>query len=73
MTGGGKVHPIPIAMSLATAFFSAITILTTPVEFFNYGTMFFYFSYGILKLDNFFDNSYKKMIKYFIFKFKLHF
>ena len=43
MMGGGNVSPIPIAMSLATTFFSAITILGTPVEFYNYGAMFSYF------------------------------
>ena len=40
MMGGGNVSPLPIAMSLATTFFSAITILGTPVEFYQYGTMF---------------------------------
>ena len=43
MMGGGNVNPIPIAMSLATTFFSAITVLGTPVEFYQYGTMFGYF------------------------------
>ena len=43
MMGGGNVSPLPIAMSLATTFFSAITILGTPVEFYQYGTMFGYF------------------------------
>ena len=39
MMGGGNVAPIPVAMSLATTFFSALTILSTPVEYYNYGTM----------------------------------
>lgn len=43
MMGGGNVNPGPIAMSLATTFFSAITVLGTPVEYYNYGTMFTYF------------------------------
>ena len=43
MMGGGNVSPVPIAMSLATTFFSAITVLGTPVEFYQYGTMFGYF------------------------------
>ena len=43
MTGGGNVGPLPIAMSLATTLFSAVTILGTPVEFYQYGTMFGYF------------------------------
>ena len=41
--GGGNVSPIPIAMSLGTTFFSAITVLGTPVEFYQYGTMYGYF------------------------------
>ena len=32
-----------VALSLATTFFSAITILGTPVEYYSYGTMFTYF------------------------------
>ena len=43
MMGGGNVAPIPVAMSLATTFFSAITILSTPVEYYNYGTMYTWF------------------------------
>merc|ERR1711892_1212464 len=43
MMGGGQLSPIPIAMSLATTFSSAITVLGTPVEFYQYGTMFGYF------------------------------
>ena len=43
MTGGGNVSPFPIAMSLATTLFSAVTVLGTPVEFYQYGTMFGYF------------------------------
>ena len=42
MMGGGDVAPIPVAMSLATTFFSAITILSTPVEYYKYGTMYTY-------------------------------
>ena len=57
MMGGGNVSPLPIAMSLATTFFSAITILGTPVEFYQYGTMFGYFMITylvctILRYDN---------------------
>ena len=42
--GGGEVSPYPIALSLATTFFSSITILGTPIEFYRFGTMFFYFA-----------------------------
>ena len=48
--GDGKTSPYPIAMSLATTFFSAITILSTPVEFARYGTMFAYMVFGWLIL-----------------------
>ena len=41
--GGGKVGPIPIAASLATTFFSAITVLGTPAEMYIFGTMYIYF------------------------------
>ena len=41
--GGRAVGPIPIACSLATTFFSAVTVLGTPVEYYQYGTMFTYF------------------------------
>ena len=43
MMGGGDVSPAPIAMSLAVTFFSAITVLGSPVEYYNYGTMYTYF------------------------------
>ena len=43
LMGVGNVSPLPFAMSLATTFFSAITILGTSVEFYQYGTMFGYF------------------------------
>ena len=43
MLGGGNVNFIPIAMSLATTFFSAIAVLGIPAEFYIYGTMYTYF------------------------------
>lgn len=43
MMGGRSVGPLPIACSLATTFFSAVTVLGTPVEYYQYGTMFTYF------------------------------
>ena len=41
--GDGTVSPWPIAASLATTFFSAITVLGQPVEFYTHGTMYIYF------------------------------
>ena len=41
--GGKKLKSHKVALSLATTFFSAITILGTPVEYYSYGTMFTYF------------------------------
>jgi len=43
MLGGGSLSPLPIAMSQAVTFCSALTVLGTPVEFYLYGTMFSYF------------------------------
>ena len=43
MLGGGNVNFIPISMSLATTFFSAIAVLGIPAEFYIYGTMYTYF------------------------------
>ena len=43
MMGSKKTSPVPISMSLGATFFSAITVLGTPVEYYQYGTMFFYF------------------------------
>ena len=41
-------NPIPPALSLTASFMSAITVLGTPVEFYRYGTMFFYCALGYL-------------------------
>ena len=43
MMGGGNVGPLPIGCSLAVTFFSAVTVLGTPGEYYLYGTMFTYF------------------------------
>ena len=43
MLGGGNVNFVPISMSLATTFFSAIAVLGIPAEFYIYGTMYTYF------------------------------
>ena len=59
LMGGGDVAPIPVAMSLATTFFSAITILSTPVEYYNYGTMYTYY----LVMTPFFSRVSKLFLK----------
>ena len=48
MMGGRNVPPIPVAMSLATTFYSSLTILSLPVEYYNYGTMYSYFILSLL-------------------------
>jgi len=62
--GGGEVSPYSIALSLATTFFSSITILGTPIEFYRFGTMFFYFAITYLicciLAAEFFGPMYKK-------------
>lgn len=39
---GRKMHPIPVSMSLAATFLSALTILGNPAEIYTNGTMFFW-------------------------------
>ncbi|ESO00061.1 hypothetical protein HELRODRAFT_146890, partial [Helobdella robusta] len=42
LTGGGKMHWIPVALSMQASFLSAIYILASPVEIYNFGTMYYY-------------------------------
>lgn len=42
LTGGRTLTAVPVALSCTASFMSAITILGTPVEIFNYGTMYYY-------------------------------
>jgi Na+/proline symporter len=42
LMGGGDMHYIPVALSIQASFLSAISILTTPTEIYNFGTMYSY-------------------------------
>lgn len=42
LLAGGKMHFIPVAMSLLASFMSAITLLGTPAEMYNFTTMYWY-------------------------------
>ncbi|XP_046360175.2 sodium-dependent multivitamin transporter-like [Haliotis rufescens] len=44
--GGRKMHVIPVAMSLLVTFLSALTLLGTPAEVYNYNTMFWWLCLG---------------------------
>ena len=48
MMGGGSVSPFPIAASLATTFFSAVTVLGVPAEVYIFGIMYFFFAISLL-------------------------
>ncbi|KAJ8318308.1 hypothetical protein KUTeg_003399 [Tegillarca granosa] len=42
LLAGGKMNFIPVAMSLLASFMSAITLLGTPAEMYNFGTMYWW-------------------------------
>jgi Na+/proline symporter len=42
LMGGGDMHYIPVALSMQASFLSAIFILSTPTEIYNFGTMYCY-------------------------------
>ncbi|XP_071129767.1 sodium-coupled monocarboxylate transporter 2-like [Mytilus edulis] len=42
LLAGGKMHFIPVSMSLLASFMSAITLLGTPAEMYNFTTMYWY-------------------------------
>ena len=42
LMGGGDMHYIPVALSMQASFLSAIFILSTPTEIYNFGTMYSY-------------------------------
>ena len=48
LLAGGKMNPIPVALSILASFMSAITLLGTPAEMYNYSTMYFYIGLGYL-------------------------
>lgn len=42
LMGGGDMHFVPVALSIQASFLSSISILTTPTEIYNFGTMYSY-------------------------------
>ncbi|XP_022318074.2 sodium-coupled monocarboxylate transporter 1-like [Crassostrea virginica] len=42
LMAGGNMNPIPVALSLLASFMSAITLLGTPAEMYNYTTMYYW-------------------------------
>lgn len=48
LLAGGNMNPIPVALSILASFMSAITLLGTPAEMYNYTTMYFYIGLGYL-------------------------
>ena len=42
LMAGGNMNPIPVALSLLASFMSAITLLGTPGEMYNYTTMYWW-------------------------------
>lgn len=48
LLAGGKMNPIPVALSILASFMSAITLLGTPSEMYNYSSMYFYIGLGYL-------------------------
>ena len=43
---GGNMHLIPVAMSLLATFMSAITLLGTPAEMYNFTTIYLWIALG---------------------------
>lgn len=41
-TASGQMHWIPVALSMQSSFLSAIYILSTPIEIYHHGTMYYY-------------------------------
>lgn len=48
LLAGGNMNPIPVALSILASFISAVTILGTPAEVYNYNSMYFYIGIGYL-------------------------
>lgn len=42
LLAGGQMNFVPVSMSLLASFMSAITLLGTPAEMYNYGTMYWW-------------------------------
>ena len=48
LLAGGKMNPIPVSLSILASFMSAITLLGTPAEMYNFTTMYWYIGLGYL-------------------------
>lgn len=48
LMAGGEMSPFPVALSLLASFMSAITILGTPAEMYNYTTMYYWIGLSYL-------------------------
>jgi len=48
LLAGGNMNPIPVSLSILASFMSAITLLGTPAEMYNYTTMYWYIGLGYL-------------------------
>ncbi|KAK7501544.1 hypothetical protein BaRGS_00007348 [Batillaria attramentaria] len=48
MLGGKQMYVLPVAMSLAVTFLSAVSLLGNPVEVYNFNTMFWYLAVALL-------------------------
>lgn len=48
LMAGGDMSPFPVALSLLASFMSAITILGTPAEMYNYTTMYYWIGLSYL-------------------------
>ncbi|XP_050391445.1 sodium-coupled monocarboxylate transporter 2 [Patella vulgata] len=46
LLAGGEMHVVPVALSLLASFMSAITLLGTPAEIYNYTTMYLWIALG---------------------------
>ncbi|KAH3861726.1 sodium-dependent multivitamin transporter-like [Dreissena polymorpha] len=48
LLAGGDMNPIPVSLSILASFMSAITLLGTPAEMYNYTTMYWYIGLSYL-------------------------
>ena len=48
LLAGGNMNPIPVSLSILASFMSAITLLGTPGEMYNYSTMYFWIGLSYL-------------------------
>lgn len=48
LLAGGNMNPIPVSLSILASFMSAITLLGTPAEMYNYNAMYFWIGLSYL-------------------------